>query len=211
MYDASYEGRSGASYRDVENIIVEATKKYTRISPPIIFEAIEEVSKNTSIYEFVKLHEDSYEDGYLSIPENINLVKLEYLKMVNSDLKQASGLISDKEYSKLFNRYIQNIKAWTTKEKLFNPITERVEDPNEDMMQSIENKMGLTESISEKLRHEHRHGICNKIASWALKHDEYANIPYEKLFSEFISQLKSTNDKEHDFQLSRIKRFVLQI
>ena len=104
--DAAYEGRSGASYRDVETIIVEATKKYTRLSPQIIFEAIEEVSKNISVYEFVKLHDDSYESGYLSIPENLGLVKLEYYKMVNADLKLASGLISDEEYPKLFRKYI---------------------------------------------------------------------------------------------------------
>ena len=78
------------------------------------------------------------------------------------------------------------------------------------MMQSIENNIGLGKDVADRLRHEHRHGICNKIAAWALKNDEYSNIPYERLFSEFITQLRATNDKEHDFQLSRIKRFILQ-
>ena len=78
------------------------------------------------------------------------------------------------------------------------------------MMNSIENKIGLSKDVADRLRHEHRYGICNKIAAWALKNDRYTDIPYEKLFSEFITQLKATNDKEHNFQLSRIKDSILQ-
>lgn len=211
--DASYEGRGGASYRDIENIVIEAVpqnKEY--LSPMTLFKAIGKVIKNTSVYEFVKLHlgnteEDSaYEDGYLD-PDNILLqVKQYYADEVRKDLRDSAGLIPDTEYDKLFDRYMLNVKAWTKNEKLLNPLTGKWEAANEHLMRKVEEKLG----ISEKEAAERRKSLFSKIGQWALKNDPSQGVPYNVLFNDLLNLLKKTNDADQRVQLQRIQKFILQ-
>lgn len=211
--DASYEGRGGASYRDIENIVIEAVphnKEY--LSPLTLFTTIEKVVKNTSVYEFVKLHlgnteEDSvYEDGYLSPEAILKEVKAFYAEEIRKDLRDSAGLIPDTEYDKLFDRYMQNVKAWTKNEKILNQQTGKWETPNEHLMRKVEEKLGIT----EKEAPERRKGLFGKIANWALKNDPAQGVPYGVLFNDLLNLLKKNNDAEQRTQVKRIQKFMLQ-
>lgn len=208
--DASYEGRSGASYRDVENIVVEAIHKREFLSPLAIFQTIEEIIKNESFYEFVTLHlgnkEGSvYEEGYLDPESILREVKTHYRKQIRRDLRNSAGLVSDDEYDRLFMRYVNNVKAWTKSEKILNPQTGKYEAPSEVLMRRVEEKMGIDDSESR----ERRKGLVNKIAAWALKNDIEGGIPYKQLFSDLLDQLKRSNDTEQREQLERLQKLII--
>jgi predicted Ser/Thr protein kinase len=213
--DGSYEGRSGASYREVQNIVVEAVTKRKYLSPLGLFRTLKEiVFTNDSIYEFVKLHqgnddEDSvYEDGFLEPNSLLTEVKNFYSKCVRNDLRNAAGLISEEEYDKLFDRYISNVKSWTAKEKIQNHQTGAWEAPNESLMRSVEEKMGIDSSEAK----ERRKGLFNKIAAWSLRpeNDVTKGIPYEKLFSDLMDSLRRNSDTEQREQLERIEKHLLK-
>lgn len=207
VFDASYEGRSGASYREMTNIVVEATHKKEYLSPLTLIDVIKHVNKNESIYDFVKLHKIfTPDEGYLT-PEAIILEVLKfYYETVKKDLQNSAGLITDEEYKKLFERYIQNVKAWTKNEKIQNAQTSAWETANENLMKRIEEKLNIKPAEA----HERRKELFNKIAAWALKNNVSEGVPYEKLFSDLLEILRNNSAVEVNKQLKRLQKFILQ-
>jgi predicted Ser/Thr protein kinase len=208
--DASYEGRSGASYRDVENIVVDAIHKKDFLSPLSLFNTIEDTNKNESVYEFVRLRNETvedypkYEEGYAELDTMLESLKKRYCEEVRKDLQKSAGLISEHEYGKLFERYIQNVKAWIKHEKIKNPQTGAYEDPNERLMRKIEEKLEISSDDSSDRRRE----FFGKIAGWSLKGDVSQGVPYETLFSDVLEILRRNNDGETKKQLSRIQKHI---
>ena len=211
LNDASYEGRSGASYRDIENIVVDAVHKKDYLSPLSLFSTIENVNKNDSVYEFVRLtrKDDSfprYEEGYLPPKDILSEVQKHYCSLVKKDLQKAAGLVSDDEYYKLFERYIQNVKAWIKNEKIKNPQTDQWEKPSETIMRRIEEKLEISKDEAKERRRE----FFAKIAAWSLKGDVSQGVPYDRLFSDVLDILRRNNDGDTKAQLKRIEEYILR-
>jgi len=214
LNDASYEGRSGASYREVENIIINCTTKRRYLSPATVFKAIEEMIKDENVYEFTRLYKGEkeeecdgiiFEKGYLD-PSSILLdTKLHYFEQVWADLRKSAKLISEEEYLKLFEKYLGQIKSWSRKEKIQNQQTGSWETANEDLMSDIESKLGVSKSEAE----DYRNAIFNKIASWAIKRQNADDIPYEDLFSDALEALRKNSDEEQSEQLSKLQQYIL--
>lgn len=214
VFDASYEGRSGASYRDVENVVVDAIHKRdfkSYLSPLSLFETILSVNKNSSVYEFVRLHQQDdedypkYEDGYLSPEKVLELVEQKYCESVNKDLQKSAGLISEDAYGKVFNDYIIHVKAWIKNEKVKNEQTGVYEDPNEKLMRRLEEKLELGNDYKERRRE-----FFAKIAAWTREPgvDVEKGIPFEVLFSDLFEILRRNGDGETKTQLTKIKSFI---
>jgi len=214
VIDATYEGRSGASYREIENIVIACTNKKNYISPVLIFNAIKNMIKDESVYEFTRLYwgnkneaQDGilYEKGYLEPELSLDEARIFYVESVWNDLSASANLISEEEYTKLFTRYLQQTKAWIQHEKIKNPNTGVFENPNEKMMQGVEKSLGISTSEAE----DYRRGIFNKIAAWALENPNSKEIPYSKLFSDSIDLLKKTASESRESQLERLATFIL--
>jgi serine protein kinase len=213
--DASYEGRSGASYRDIENIVVDAIHqkgKNNFLSPLSVFSTIEAVNKNASVYEFVRLHEENnesypqYEKGFLPPEEVLALVQTRYCREVSKDLQKAAGLISDDAYGNLFQDYIIHVKAWIKDEKVKNAQTGAYENPNEHLMRRMEEKLEISSSDHKERRRE----FFAKIAAWTREPgvDVTKGIPFAVLFSDLFEILRRNSEGETKTQLKRIKEFI---
>lgn len=213
--DASYEGRGGASYRDIETIVINTVRKRPYLSPLAFFSTIEDVIKNKSIYEFTKLHEGNNEDsifepGFLEPEKILDEVKDFYRNMLRQDLRGAAGLVAEDQYDELFVRYIENVKAWTQQEKVRNATTGKYEAPNEHLMRSIEKKMGIDETEYK----ERRQALFSKLGAWATRNaDKLGNgqkPPYKKLFSDLLDALRRNSDTEQREQLKKIQDSIVK-
>lgn len=211
--DDSYEGRGGASYRELENILISAVNARSYLSPMGIFTAIEKLVKDDSVYEFVRLHragvQDSrtgimYEKGFYDPDTLLAEAKAYYGEQLEKDLRTAAGLIKADEYTKYFERYLQNVKAYLKEEKIQHYATGLWEAADEKFMRSVEIKLDVDANETRPWRNS----IANKIASWALQHGA-GNIPYATLFSDSFEALKKNSDSEVKDQLQRIQKSVL--
>jgi len=211
--DASYEGRSGASYRDVETIVINTNRRRRYLSPMALFQTIEGVIENKSIYEFTKLHEGNdegskYEKGFLAPDKILGEVKEFYCRMLRQDLRSAAGLISEDQYEELFIRYIDSVKAWTQNEKIKNSQTGKYEPPNELLMRSVEEKMGIDKSEFK----DRRKALFSKLGAWATKHSDKLGKgqlpPYKTLFSDLLDALRRNSDTEQRDQLKKIQNSI---
>ncbi len=211
--DASYEGRSGASYRDIETIVVDALhrRECNFLSPLQLFKTIEGVNKNPSVYEFVRMHTASedrlpiYEDGYLHPDKVLDLAKEHYRELVNRDLQVAAELISEDAYDKLFHDYIIHVKAFIKSEKVKNPQTGIYEDPDERIMRKMEEKLEIGDDYEERRRE-----FFSNIAAWAREPgvDVTKGVPFEVLFSDLFEILRRNSHGETKTKLARIKEFI---
>lgn len=213
IIDASYEGRGGASYRELETIVISAiTQNKAHISPVTLFRAIETAMQDNSLHEYLRLFEGNeeensqFEKGFAKPEETIKQVKQYYVKLVKRDLRESSNLISDEEYSKVLERYIANVKAWSKNEKIYNPRTGSYTDPDQKLMDRIESQLGV-EDVPE-----HRSALISKVANWALKNldkIEEGKIPYENIFSDILEILKQKNNRDKKQQLDRLLSDIL--
>jgi predicted Ser/Thr protein kinase len=161
----NYEGRTGASPREVKTLILNAAQnaRYTCLSPLAIFEETEELVKNVTVYEFLK--QEPLPGGYHENKKFIQIVQQRFLDLVDDELRSSMGLVEERQYGELLGRYVTNVSAWTKKEKLRNPVTGRLEDPDEELMGEVEKTLGVGPK-----RDDFRHEVISRIGAWSIEH-----------------------------------------
>ena len=91
-------------------------------------------------------------------------MKQEYEDIVKNEVQRAISADED-AIGKLCGNYIDNIKAYTQKEKVRNKYTGQDEEPDERLMRSIEEKIDIPESRKDDFRRE----IMNYIGALAVE------------------------------------------
>ncbi len=164
----NYEGRSGASPREVKTLILNAGQnaRFPCVTPLAVFEEMDELVKNVSVYEFLK--QEPLPGGYHENKKFIQTVRDRYLDWVDDEVRSSMGLVEEKQYGELFARYVQHVSHWVKKEKLRNPVTGRMEDPDEDLMVDVEKTLGAptTRLAAEEVRRD----VIARIGAWSIDH-----------------------------------------
>lgn len=205
-----YEGRRGASAREIMSMINDAAlnEDYECVSPLALIKEIENISVDDSLYDFLRLEEDW---TYGSVKSLTALAEKEYQKWITNEIRESMNLVPEEEYNKIFERYILNVKAWKQQQKIENPQTGKKEDPNEDFMKEVENQIGARGTTKT-----FRTDLMLRIGTWA--HDNKAWIdqnqgkplPYEKVFSDLLAKYKSHYYKKVAKTVEAIQRNILK-
>jgi predicted Ser/Thr protein kinase len=161
----NYEGRTGASPREVKTLLLNAAQnpKFGCVSPLAVFEEMEDLVKNVTVYEFLK--QEPLPGGYHENKKFIHLVRERFLDLVDDELRSSMGLVEERQYGDLLGKYITHVSHWTKKEKLRNPTTGRLDDPDEEMMQEVEKTLGVGPK-----RDDFRHEVISRIGAWSIEH-----------------------------------------
>src|SRR2546428_7794295 len=84
--------------------------------------------------------------------ELLTVVKHEYEDMVKNEVQRA--ISADEEaISRLCSNYIDNVKAYTQKERVKNKYTGQDEDPDESLIRSVEEKHDIPNIPQAAFRH----------------------------------------------------------
>jgi len=157
--EASKEGMFGISPRYIQDKISNALVANTQekcVNPFMVMNELESGLKHHSLI--------SSEDEKKHYKELLAVVKEEYENIVKSEVQRAISADED-AIKKLCGNYIDNIKAYTQKEKIKNKYTGKDEDPDERLMRSIEEKIDIPESRKDDFRRE----IMNYIGALAVE------------------------------------------
>ena len=79
-------------------------------------------------------------------------VREEYLNILESEIAKAFITAYEEQAQSLFDTYLDNAEAYTTKSKLKNKVTSEEMDPDEKFMKSIEEVIGITGSSRQGFR-----------------------------------------------------------
>ena len=151
--------------------------------------------------------------------ELLGIVKEEYEDIVKNEVQRAISADED-AIKRLCANYVDNIKAYTQKEKVKNKFTGADEEPDERLMRAIEEKIGIPENRKDDFRRE----IMNYIGALSLegKSFDYAtNARLQKalelkLFEDQKDTIKLTNlvsnvvDKETQAKIDVVKQRLIR-
>src|SRR6266446_2721769 len=180
----NYEGRTGASARELKTVITNAAQnpQYKCLTPQAILEELSSLTKDKSVYEFLQ---QEVVDGYHDHEEFVRVVENEYLDVLDDEVRDAMGLVSEKQYRELFERYVGHVLAWTRGERVRNKVTGEMERPDEDLMVQTE---GIVLSGGEE-RREFRRALIAAIGAHRIDHPE-GDIDYSQIFPDLFRRLR---------------------
>jgi serine protein kinase len=163
--EAVREGLDGISPRYIQDKISNAManeKAGRYINPFIVMNELNSGLKSHSLI--------SDEETRQTYKVLLNEVRREYEDIVKNEVQRAISADED-AIGRLCSNYIDNMKAYTQKEKVKNPFTGQNEEPDERLMRSIEDKIDISESRKDDFRRE----IMNYIGALAIegKHFDY--------------------------------------
>lgn len=161
--EVTREGMEGASPRYVQDKISNALVNDEGEGTINPFMVLNELEKGLKGHSLITNEEQKKRFGEL-----IGVVKQEYEQIVKNEVQRAISADED-AISKLAANYIDNIKAYTLKERVKNKYTGQDEQPDERLMRSIEEKIDIPENRKEDFRRE----IMNFIGAKAVEGQEF--------------------------------------
>ena len=150
-------------------------------------------------------------DRYLNL---ISLARREYDQIAKNEVQRAFVYSFEEMAKNMCNAYLDNVEAYCNKEKLKDPITEEEIEPDERLMRSIEEQIGISENAKNTFRQE----ILIRISSYSRKgktfeynsHERLKEAIEKKIFADLKDVVKiTTSSKTPDAdQLRRINEVV---
>ncbi|MFN3197975.1 MAG: serine protein kinase PrkA [Bradymonadia bacterium] len=198
-----YEGRFGASPRELRAALLSASRRsgYRSLTPMAVFEELEALCTQTSVYEFLRLES---EREYRAPKEAIATVRQWYLSTVEDELHGAMGLVDSVRTLELFAQYIDHVTHYLRKEKRLDPVTGNYQDPDEKLMSDVESRIGVKGNADDA-----RAGVLHRIAAWRMDNPD-APLDYQIIFSNEIGKITDAFYAEKREVADRIKRNLLK-
>ncbi|XOQ15576.1 MAG: Serine protein kinase PrkA [Shouchella clausii] len=164
------EGMSGIDPRYVINRISSAIirKQLTSISALDVLRSIKEgLDAHASI---------SKEDKERYI-DYITIARKEYDMIAKEEVQKAFVYSYDESAKTLMDNYLDNVEAYCNKNKLRDPLTGEEMSPDEKLMRSIEEQIGISENAKKAFREE----ILIRISAYARKGKKFDYNSHERL------------------------------
>lgn len=200
----SYEGRFGASPREMKMILLNASQhdKFKTLSPLAVFEELQQLVKDKSVFPFLQLKPDG---PYFQPETFISTVRERYLDVLDVEVRMAMGLVDESQYNQLFARYIDHVSQSIKGEKVKNDITGQYEDPDTQFMEQTEALLGVEED------HEaFRQGLISSIAAYSIDNPG-AGVDYQKIFGHHFESLKESFFDDRVQTIEKIQTHILRV
>jgi len=191
------EGLIGISPRYVQDKISNALVAHseaTSINPFMVLNELESGLKHHSLI--------NNEETKQSYREMLGVVKEEYENIVKLEVQRAIAA-DEAALTRLCGNYIDNVKAYTQKEKVKNPFTGQYEEPDERLMRSIEDKIDIPDSRKDDFRRE----IMNYIGALSIDGKKFDYKTNERLNKAL--ELKLFEDQKDSIKLTSLVSNVI--
>ncbi len=186
------EGLNGISPRYIQDKLSNALvsdKTESSINPFLVLNELEGGLDNHGL-----INSEEERNRYREL---LAVVKQEYEDIVKNEVQRA--ISADEEaIAKLCANYIDNLKAYTQKEKVRNKYTGQYEEPDERLMRSIEEKIDIPESRKDDFRRE----IMNYIGALAIDGEQFTYRTNERLRKAL--ELKLFEDQKDSIKLASV-------
>tara|TARA_B100001971_G_C18268036_1_gene596519 strand:+ start:91498 stop:93552 length:2055 start_codon:yes stop_codon:yes gene_type:complete len=190
--EANREGLDGISPRYIQDKISNALVKNANagcLNPFMIFNELESGLKHHAL-----INSPEQLDHYR---EMLAVARQEYEDIVKNDVQKAIS-VDETAIQTLCANYIDNVKAYTQKEKIRNRYSGKLEDADERFMRSIEEKIDIPESRKDDFRRE----IMNYIGALAVEGKQFDYKMNERLHRAL--ELKLFEDQKDSIKLTTI-------
>lgn len=199
----AYEGLSGASPREMRSLLLDAAQhpQFACLSPLGVLTCIREMCR-AGEYNFLK---QSPVQGYQDHASFVEQVKDRWLDRVDDELRSSTGLVAEERYLELFERYITHVSNAVKNEKVYNAVTGNYEDPDGELMDSVEATLGAGDD-----KEAFRRNLISAIAGHAIDHPD-AQVDYAVIFPQHLDRVKEAFFGERSKQVREIAVDILKL
>jgi serine protein kinase len=145
--ESDREGMDGISPRYIINRLSSALVKdgVTCINPIDALRALRDgLEQHTSVNREQREH-------YLNL---IGEARREYDEIAKREVQKAFVYSFEESARTLLNNYLDNVEAYCNKQKLRDPLTDEEREPDEGLMRSIEEQIGISDTSRKAFREE---------------------------------------------------------
>lgn len=195
--EAKREGMDGVSPRYVQDKIANclvSDRGQANINPFLLMNELESGLRSHSLI--------TNEEQRKRYRELLAVTKQEYEDIVKNEVQRAISADED-AIARLCANYIDNVKAYTQREKVKNQYTGQDEEPDERLMRSIETKIDIAESRKDDFRRE----IMHYIGALAVEGKQFDFRTNERLYKAL--ELKLFEDQKDSIKLTSLVSSVV--
>ncbi len=186
------EGMEGISPRYVQDKISNAMVRDSDAPSLNAFMVLNELESGLKNHSLI-----NDEDKKKRYRDLLGLVKKEYEDIVKNEVQKAIAA-DETAIQRLCGNYIDNVKAYTQKERVRNPFTGAYDDPDERLMRSVEEKIDIAAARKDDFRRE----LMNYIGALALEGKQFNYKMNERLYRAL--ELKLFEDQKDTIKLSSL-------
>jgi len=192
--EAIREGLDGISPRYIQDklsnaLVLAQQMNRGSVNPFMVMNELESGLKHHSLIANEELKQE--------YRELLGVVKQEYEEIIKSEVQRAISA-DEGALQRLCGNYIDNVKAYTQKEKVRNQYTGHDDEPDERLMRAIEEKIEIPESRKDDFRRE----IMNYIGALALDGKKFNYKMNERLHKAL--ELKLFEDQKDSIKLTSL-------
>lgn len=147
----------------------------------------------------------------------IAVARREYDEIAKNEVQKAFVYSYEESAKTLMNNYLDNVEAFCNKNKILDPLTGEEMNPDEKLMRSIEEQIGISENAKKAFREE----ILIRISAYARKgkrfdynsHERLREAIQKKLFADLKDVVKITTSSKmpDESQLKKINEVVARL
>lgn len=181
-----YEGSFGASVRDLKRVLLAAAAEpgITSVTVPRLFRELRKFIADTQNHRWMGLAPQGR--GFHALDGEHSLTDAawqRWLDLSDREVREAMGLVDEARYLELFRKYVVHVSHHIKRERLFDPHTGNLTDPDEGFMS------GLEKTMDPKAGPTFRADVLSRIGAWALSHPE-EEPDYPAIFSDYFARLR---------------------
>ncbi len=147
----------------------------------------------------------------------ISLARKEYDAIAKNEVQKAFVYSYEESAKTLMDNYLDNVEAYCNKSRLRDPLTGEEINPDEKLMRSIEEQIGISENAKKAFREE----ILIRISAYARKgkrfdynsHDRLREAIQKKLFADLKDVVKITTSTKtpDENQLKKVNEVIARL
>ncbi len=190
--EATSEGMEGISPRYIQDKISNAIVNHQATDTVNPFMVLNELETGLTHHSLI-----SSEQTRKFYRELLGVVRQEYEEIAKNEVQRAISADED-AIGRLCSNYIDHVKAYTQRERVRNKYTGQLEEADERMMRSIEEKIDISDSRKDDFRRE----IMNYIGALALEGRSFDYRTNERLHRAL--ELKLFEDQKDSIKLTSL-------
>lgn len=191
-----------------------------RISSAIIrkgMKSINALDVLKSLKEGLDQHPSITDEDKANYLNYILVARKEYDDIAKKEVQKAFVYSYEESAKTLMDNYLDNVEAYCNNNKLRDPLTGDVMDPDEKLMRSIEEQIGISENAKKSFREE----ILIRISVYARKgkqfdygsHEQLREAIQKKLFADLkdVVKITTTSKTPDESQLKKINNVIARL
>mgnify|MGYP001175439971 FL=1 len=147
----------------------------------------------------------------------ISVARKEYDEIAKKEVQKAFVYSYEESAKTLMDNYLDNVEAFCNRTKMRDPLTGEEMNPDEKLMRSIEEQIGISENAKKAFREE----ILIRISAYARKgkkfdynsHDRLREAIQKKLFADLkdVVKITTTSKTPDESQLKKINEVIARL